>query len=165
MKKRLLAFLLAVSIAVSMLALPASAAGNANTAVQLSITLNGMDSTQTAALNAVVTRGAFARMLVSYSTFRESVGAQGTVGTLYTDVPGTSPWAPYIRIAVQRGWLNGYTDGSYRPDNAVTLEEACTAVLKLMGYKMTELNGAFPNAQLNKASEIGLRTGLDRKQG
>ena len=31
MKKRLLAFLLAVSIAVSMLALPASAAGNANT--------------------------------------------------------------------------------------------------------------------------------------
>ena len=39
MKKRLLAFLLAVSIAVSMLALPASAAGNANTAVQLSITL------------------------------------------------------------------------------------------------------------------------------
>ena len=36
MKKRLLAFLLAVSIAVSMLALPASAAGNANTAVQLS---------------------------------------------------------------------------------------------------------------------------------
>ena len=50
-------------------------------------------------------------------------------------------------------------------DNAATLEEACTAVLKLMGYKMTELNGAFPNAQLNKASEIGLRTGLDRKQG
>ena len=35
MKKRILAFLLAVSIAVSMLVLPASAAGNANTAVQL----------------------------------------------------------------------------------------------------------------------------------
>ena len=33
MKKRILAFLLAVSIAVSMLVLPASAAGNANTAV------------------------------------------------------------------------------------------------------------------------------------
>ena len=68
-----------------------------------------MDTDQTGALNAVVTRGAFARMLTSFSTFRESVGAQGTVGTLYTDVPGTSPWAPYIRIAVQQGWLNGYT--------------------------------------------------------
>ena len=165
MKKRLLAFLLAVSIAVSMLSLPASAAGNANTAVQLSITLNGMDSAQTAALNAVVTRGAFARMLVSYSTFRESVGSQGAVGTLYKDLPGTSAYAPYVRIAVQQGWLSGYTDGTFRPDNAVTLEEAVTAVLKLLGYKMTELSGSFPQAQLNKASELGLRNQLDRQQG
>ena len=164
MKKRILALLLAACIAVSMLVVPASAANN-NTAVQFAVTLGAMDNTQTGALNAAVTRGAFARMLVAFSTFRESVGAQGTVGTLYTDVPGTSPWAPYIRIAVQQGWLNGYTDGSYRPDNAVTLEEACTAVLKLMGYKMTELNGSFPNAQLNKASEIGLRTNLERKPG
>ena len=101
MKKRILAFLLAVSIAVSMLVLPASAAGNANTAVQLSITLGAMDSSQQAALNAVVTRGALARMLVSYSTYRESVGSQGTVGTLFTALPGTSPYAPYVRIAVR----------------------------------------------------------------
>ena len=161
MKKRILAFLLAVSIAVSMLVLPASAAGNANTAVQLSITLNAMDSSQQAALNAVVTRGALARMLVSYSTYRESVGSQGTVGTLFTDLPGTSPYAPYVRIAVQNGWMNGYTDGSFRPDNAVTLEEA----VKLMGYKMTDLSGSFPNAQLNKASELGLRNQVDRSQG
>ena len=71
----------------------------------------------------------------------------------------------YVRIAVQQGWMNGYTDGSFRPNNAVTLEEACTAVLKLMGYKMTDLSGAFPNAQLNKAGELGLRAGLDRRQG
>ena len=165
MKKRILAFLLAVSIAVSMLVLPASAAGNANTAVQLSITLNAMDSSQQATLNAVVTRGALARMLVSYSTYRESVGSQGTVGTLFTDLPGTSPYAPYVRIAVQNGWMNGYTDGSFRPDNAVTLEEAVTAILKLMGYKMTDLSGSFPNAQLNKASELGLRNQVDRSQG
>ena len=165
MKKRLIAFLLAVSIAVSMLAVPASAAGNANTAVQLSITLNGMDSSQTAALNAVVTRGALARMLVAYSSLRESVGSQGTVGTLYKDLPGSSVYAPYVRIAVQQGWMSGYTDGTFRPDNAVTLEEAVTAILKLMGYKMTELSGSFPQAQLNKASEIGLRNQLDRQQG
>ena len=164
MKKRFLALLLAVCIAASVLVLPASAANN-NTAVQFAITLGAMDTAQTGALDAAVTRGAFARMLTSFSTFRESVGAQGAVGTLYTDVPGSSPWAPYVRIAVQQGWMNGYTDGSFRPENAVTLEEACTAVLKLMGYKMTELSGSFPNAQLNKASEIGLRTGLERKQG
>ena len=165
MKKRLLAFLLAVSMALSMLALPAAAAGNANTAVQLSITLDGMDSTQTAALNAVITRGAFARMLVAYSTFRESVGSQGAVGTLYKDLPGSSAYAPYVRIAVQQGWMSGYTDGTFRPDNAVTLEEAVTAVLKLLGYKMIDLSGSFPQAQLNKASELGLRNQLERQQG
>ena len=166
MKKRLLAFLLAVTMAVSMLALPAAALGSAsNTAVQTAITLGAMDTSQTGSLDAVVTRGALARMLVAFSAYRESAASQGTVGTLYRDVPGTSPWAPYVRIAVQQGWMNGYTDGSFRPDNAVTLEEACTAVLKLLGYKMTDLSGSFPAAQLNKAQELGLRNQLVRSQG
>ncbi len=116
-------------------------------------------------LGANVTRGAFAKMLVSFSTYRESVDAQGTVGTLYRDVPGTSQWAPYIRIAVQQGWMNGYTDGSFRPDNTVTLEEACAAVLKLLSYKTTDLTGSFPQAQLNKAQQIGLRDQLTCTQG
>lgn len=160
MKKRILAFLLAVSIAVSMLAMPAAAVQN-NTAVQMALTLGAMDNAQTTQLNAPVTRGAFARMLTAFSNYRDSVSAQGTVGTLFADVPSDSANAPYVRIAVQNGWMNGYTDGSFRPDNAVTLEEACTAVLKLLGYKMTELSGAFPQAQLNKASQLGLRTNLN----
>ncbi len=165
MKKRLLAFLLAVSIAVSMLALPASASSLNNTAIQTAITLGAMDASQTGSLDAAVTRGTLAKMLVAFSAYRESVGKQGNLGTLYKDVPGSSAYAPYVRIAVQQGWMNGYTDGTFRPDNAVTLEEACTAVLKLLGYKMTDLNGAFPAAQLNKAQEIGLRNQLARSQG
>lgn len=164
MKKRILAFLLAVSIAVSMLAMPAAAVQN-NTAVQMALTLGAMDNAQTTQLNAPVTRGAFARMLTAFSNYRDSASAQGTVGTLFADVPSDSANAPYVRIAVQNGWMNGYTDGSFRPDNAVTLEEACTAVLKLLGYKMTELSGAFPQAQLNKASQLGLRTNLNCGQG
>ena len=131
----------------------------------MALTLGAMDNAQTTQLNAPVTRGAFARMLTAFSNYRDSVSAQGTVGTLFADVPSDSANAPYVRIAVQNGWMNGYTDGSFRPDNAVTLEEACTAVLKLLGYKMTELSGAFPQAQLNKASQLGLRTNLNCGQG
>ena len=163
MKKRILAFLLAVSIAVSVLVLPVSAASINNTALQTAITLGAVPTGQE--LGANVTRGAFAKMLVSFSTYRESVDAQGTVGTLYRDVPGTSQWAPYIRIAVQQGWMNGYTDGSFRPDNTVTLEEACAAVLKLLSYKTTDMTGSFPQAQLNKAQQIGLRDQLTCTQG
>ena len=163
MKKRILAFLLAVSIAVSVLVLPVSAASINNTALQTAITLGAVPTGQE--LSANITRGAFAKMLVSFSTYRESVSAQGTVGTLYRDVPGSSQWAPYIRIAVQQGWMNGYTDGSFRPDNTVTLEEACAAVLKLLSYKTTDLTGSFPQAQLNKAQQIGLRDQLTCTQG
>lgn len=163
MKKRILAFLLAVSIAVSVLVLPVSAASINNTALQTAITLGAVPTGQE--LGANITRGAFAKMLVSFSTYRESVDAQGTVGTLYRDVPGSSQWAPYIRIAVQQGWMNGYTDGTFRPDNTVTLEEACAAVLKLLSYKTTDLTGSFPQAQLNKAQQIGLRDQLTCTQG
>ena len=163
MKKRILAFLLAVSIAVSVLVLPVSAASVNNTALQTAITLGAVPTGQE--LSANITRGAFAKMLVSFSTYRESVDAQGTVGTLYRDVPGSSQWAPYIRIAVQQGWMNGYTDGFFRPDNTVTLEEACAAVLKMLSYKTTDLPGSFPQAQLNKAQQIGLRDQLTCTQG
>ena len=165
MKKRLLALVLAVCIAVSMLVLPASASSLNNTAIQTAITLGAMDTSQTGSLDAAVTRGTLAKMLVAFSAYRESVGRQGSLGTLYRDVPGSSAYAPYVRIAVQQGWMNGYTDGTFRPENAVTLEEACTAVLKLLGYKMTDLTGAFPDAQLNKAQEIGLRSQLAVSQG
>lgn len=135
MKKRLFACLLAACLAVSVLVLPASAASLNNSAIQTAITLGAMDTSQTGSLDAAVTRGAFAKMLVSFSAYRESASQQGNLGTLYKDVPGSSQWAPYVRIAVQQGWINGYTDGTFRPDNTVTLEEACTAALKLLGYK------------------------------
>ena len=164
MKKRFLALLLAVCIGVSVLVLPASAAGS-NTAVQTAVTLGGLTADQTAQLGTALTRGQLAKLLVAFSAYRDSSNTQGTTGTLYTDVNGSNAYAPYIRIAVQQGWLSGYTDGSFRPDNTVTLEEACTAALKLLGYDVTTLSGAFPTAQLNKANALGLRANLARKQG
>ena len=164
MKKRFLAFLLAVSIAVSMLVMPASAAGS-NAAVQAAVALGGMTTEQSAQLDPPLTRGQLARLLTAFSSYRESVAAQGSTGTLFSDVNGSSVYGPYIRVATQQGWLSGYLDGSFRPDNAVTLEEACTAVLKLLGYDVTALSGTFPAAQLNKASSLGLRSNISASQG
>ena len=164
MKKRILALLLAVCVACSMLILPASASGS-NTAVQTAVTLGGLTSDQTANLAAPLTRGALTKLMVAFSAYRESAKPQGSTGTLFSDVGSGSAYAPYVRIAVQQGWISGYTDGSFRPDNAVTLEEACTAVLKLLGYDVTTLSGTFPAAQLNKANELGLRDNLTKTQG
>lgn len=164
MKKRFLAFLLAACIACSLLVVPASAASS-NAAVQTAVTLGGLTSEQAASLSAPLTRGQLAKLLVAFSAYRESAASQGSTGRLFTDVDSGNEYAPYIRIAVQQGWLSGYTDGSFRPDNGVTLEEASTAALKLLGYDTTTLSGSFPAAQLNKASSLGLRASLSAVQG
>ena len=164
MKKRILSLLLAVSIACSMLVVPANAAAS-NAAVQTAVTLGGLTSEQASALSTALTRGQLAKLLVAFSAYRESAATQGNTGTLFTDVDSGNEYAPYIRIAVQQGWLSGYIDGSFRPDNGVTLEEACTAALKLLGYDVTTLSGSFPAAQLNKAGSLGLRAGLSAVQG
>ena len=167
MKKRFLSLLLAVCILIPVLALPASAI-NANTAIQTARTMGVLDAAtaQSAeALNAPVTRGEFARMLTMVSSYRETVNEQILVGSLFTDVNSETAYAPYIRIAVQQSWLTGYTDGTFRPNDTVSLEAACASALRLLGFTPTDLTGAFPAAQLNKATELGLRAGLARSQG
>ena len=133
MKKRFLAFLLAVCVAVSMLVLPASAVGS-NAAVQTATALGGLTAEQAGSLGAPLTRGQAARLLTAFSAYRDTTTAQGRTGRLYSDVDSDSPYAVYIRTAVQNGWMTGYSDGSFRPDNTVTLEEACTMALRLLGY-------------------------------
>ena len=162
MKKRFFALLLAVCIACTMLVMPASAGGS-NTAVQAAVMLGGLDSGQDA--GAALGRGPLAKLLAAFSSYRESAAAGNTSGALFTDVAGSDPLAAPIRIAVQQGWMSGYSDGSFRPSNTVTLEEACAAVLNLLGYDVTTLNDTFPTAQLNKARELGLRSDLAAGQG
>ena len=162
MKKRILSLLLALCTACTLLVMPASA-GSANSAVQAAVMLGGLTSGQPA--DAALTRGQLAKLLAAFSPYRESAAAQGSAGTLFSDVSGTDEAAPAIRVAVSQGWMSGYTDGSFRPANPVTLEEACAAALKLLGYDVTTLSGTFPTAQLNKARELGLRDGLTAAQG
>ena len=164
MKKRFLAFLLAVCVAVSMLVLPASAVGS-NAAVQTATALGGLTAGQAGSLGAPLTRGQAARLLTAFSAYRDTTTAQGRTGRLYSDVDSDSPYAVYIRTAVQNGWMTGYSDGSFRPDNTVTLEEACTMALRLLGYDVAKLGGTFPTAQLSKAGALGLRNEINARQG
>lgn len=109
--------------------------------------------------------GQLTQRLVAFSPYRESAGSQEESGTLFADVGSQDALAPYIRIAVGQGWMSGYSDGTFRPDQAVTLEEGCSAVLNLLGHDVTALSGSFPTAQLNKASQLGLLADLSCSRG
>ena len=49
----------------------------------------------------------------------------------FTDISGH--WAEdYIARAVQRGWIAGYEDGTFRPDQNITRAEAMTIINRML---------------------------------
>ena len=166
MKKRILALLLALTMTCALAAAPSMASGitGAEQTVRALGIMNG-DSSGNLNLSGSVTRAQFAKMLVAASTYKDSVGTGGTGYSLFKDVK-SSYWASeYIKICVENGWMTGFSDGTFRPDKAVTLEQACSTVLKLLGYDSSTLGGSYPSAQLSKASALGLRDQVTAEKG
>ncbi|MGE4549137.1 MAG: S-layer homology domain-containing protein [Intestinibacillus sp.] len=142
--------------------LPAQAAfGDQTTIQQVVGALGIITGDQNGSLNLTnnVTRAEFAKMLVSASTLKDTVSPTGNASP-FKDVPYTHWAANYIKTAVSQGWLTGYLDGSYRPENNVTAAEAATAVLKLLGYKSTDFSGAYPSGQMALYKSLGLGDGI-----
>lgn len=167
MKKRILSILLAVCMAASLLSVPAGAAAAADGGEVQTIRALGImtgDSAGNLKLEANVTRAQFAKMLVNASKYKDSVG-DGEGVSLFKDVK-SSHWASrYIKTVVDEGWMTGYTDGTFRPDQTLTLEQACASVLRLLGYDSSTLAGAYPSAQLSKAASLGLRDRIALTRG
>ena len=114
-------------------------------------------------LTSPVTRAQFAQMLVAASPYQD--GAEGYGSSLFKDLKGDHWASGYVRIAIEQGWMTGYVDGSFRPDQAISLEEGCATLLRALGYDPTALKGAYPAAQLSKASALGLLDGVSARQG
>ena len=164
MKKRILSLLTALCLALS-LAAPSALAADEDTMLETVRVLGILSGDENGNLNlsASVTRAEFVKMMTAASTYKDSVGS--STASLFTDVK-SGHWAGgYIKLAVEQGWVTGYVDGSFRPDNTITLEEACTALLRLLGYDSSSLAGSFPDAQLSKARSVGLLDDLSAVQG
>lgn len=166
MKKRIVSVLLVAAMA-AVLTTPALAAVTETDVTQTLRALEIMvgDETGELHLDRVVTRAEFAKLLVAASSQADAIGGEGTGYSLFTDVKSAHWASEYIKLCLDNGWMIGYTDGSFRPDNSVTLEEACTAALRLLGYDSQSLSGSFPAAQLSKAAAVGLRDDVDAVQG
>ena len=161
---RLLTLLTALCLALSLTG-PALAA-DADTRLETIRALGILSGDQSGSLNlsSPVTRAEFVKMMTAASTYKDAVGT-GQGASLFTDVK-SGYWANgYIQLAVEQGWITGYVDGSFRPTNPITLEEACTALLRLLGFDSSSLSGSFPEAQLSKARALGLLDELEVSQG
>ena len=165
--KKALSLVLVLCLMAGLLAVPAAAAdGSVSDAVATVRALGIMtrDENGNLKLEKNVTRAEFSKMLVAASSYRDTVG--GSSGySLFKDVKSDHWAVEYIKVCVENGWFVGYLDGTFRPNNPITLEEAATVVLRILGYTSEDLAGSYPTAQLSKFEALGLHDGFTTGRG
>lgn len=115
------------------------------------------DGTSTFKPENTITRAEFAKLL----TMSAAKGVTFTATTdKFPDVPADH-WAnTYITAAIGTGAINGYEDGTFRPDNPVSYGEAIKMIVCNMGYsKLVTPTEPWYQGYINIASTIGLTKG------
>ena len=100
-----------------------------------------------------VTRAEFAAIVARELDIAEGAG-QST--TKFADVPA-SHWASgLVNIAVGKGIIQGYPDGTFKPDAPVTYAEAYAMLVRMLGYGKTVEGTVWPSGVMAKAASIGV---------
>ncbi len=123
------------------------------------------DENQNMNYDKFVTRAEFVKMAVSASPSKDEATNSKINVSLFPDVRNTYWGASYISVAIKGGLVNGFLDGTFRPNDNVKLEEAATIVLKLLGYTSSDFISPYPQGQLAKYKSLGLDTNISAKQG
>ena len=100
-----------------------------------------------------VSRAEFVAMTVRFNSLFNDV-KKGSYTVKYTDV-ASNYWAySDVAYAKHAGWLNGYADGTFKGDNAITRAEVVTVVNHATGRKADESYITKNVSILNKFTDI-----------
>ena len=80
--------------------------------------------------DAPISRAEFAKIAVSFTQNNGSA-----VYNYFTDVKTTDWFATYVTAAKDGGLIEGYSDGSFKPESKITRAEACAIVNRTLGRK------------------------------
>ncbi len=169
--KRFWSFLLAAVMALSLLVLPAGAADVArfsdvtdrNTimaveSLRLMGVLDGYDDS-TFRPGAALNRAQFCKMAVYAMNGEDELGLYSSV-TIFPDAK-PSHWASaYINMASRKGVIAGYPDGKFHPERSVTVGQAVTILLRMLGYKDENIGGVWPASYMAVGATVGLTDGV-----
>ena len=103
--------------------------------------------------NGDITRGEFAKIITV------ALGAENEIATSsiqFNDIDGH--WAkPYVLVAASRGIVNGFEDGTFKPDENVTYEQAVKMIVCAAGYEsIAQSLGGWPNGYMMQAMNLKL---------
>lgn len=162
MKRKLLPLLLSLALAVNLL--PAARAASTASVEEMGQVLSALEIMTgnehgDMMLARRVTRAEFTKLVVAASPYGKSVGASTSVSP-YPDVPYSHWAAPYVEAAVASHLVNGYLDGTFHPDEEITLAMGVTMALRLLGYQDSDFSGAWPAGQMTLYHNLDLDEGI-----
>ncbi|MBC7339883.1 MAG: S-layer homology domain-containing protein [Firmicutes bacterium] len=116
--------------------------------------------------DAPITRAEFAKVMVCALGLETAAEMMATTPTVFADVP-VGYWATgYINVAASQGIVNGYPDGTFKPDAQVTYAEALKMILCALGYRPEVFRTVvWPVTWVAKAMELGLTSGVPLATG
>ncbi len=103
-----------------------------------------------------VTRAEFATMIIRFLGMSEAVD-NSKENLPFPDIEGVDWAIGNIRAAKNLGIINGYEDGTFRPNNNVSFEEAVKMIVCTLGYEYFSQPGAnWYDKYINSATKLGI---------
>ena len=72
----------------------------------------------------------------------------------FSDVPDNAWYKPYVDKLYERGITNGYADGTFRPNDTISVAEFITFTLRAMGYNNLKGRQRWYDEYVDKAREL-----------
>lgn len=89
--------------------------------------------------------------------------------TIFPDVHASHRAARYVNAALRHPdfkdnyIIRGYADGTFGPDRQLTYGEVCTMLLRMLGYKESDIGPFWPADYIAQANALGLTQGVSIK--
>ena len=115
-----------------------------------------------------LTRQAAAKIIACMMLGKTTAESLGTQAAPFKDVPAGSQFAGYIAFCVERGLIDGYADGTFRPTGTLTGFAFLKMLLGALGYDSSIEGYTGTNWTVNvagRAYEIGLTDGNEEFAG
>ena len=115
-----------------------------------------------------LTRQAAAKIIACMMLGKTTAESLGTQAAPFKDVPVGSTFAGYIAYCVESGLIDGYADGTFRPQGTLTGFAFLKMLLTALGYDSAIEGYTGPNWTVNvmgRATQIGLTDGNDEFVG
>lgn len=165
MFKKILALTLALIIALSTIAF----AANTPSQTVWKDSLNELKSLGVIADSDFKTTGNMSRAIFSKiivtATGNNDMAKSLAGSSTFADVSAQSAYCGYINAAIKKGYMSALADGSFRPNNALTMAQICTAVIRALGYTDSDIAGGWPGGYIEKAANLGITKDFALKSG